>query len=363
MPAIKLWSPGINIGISIALCLLILINILYVGSGVRSFGISSIDSTAIWLFKAKAAFVEQGIPWTVLKKTEFSYQHPQYPVALPVVLSLGFWLGAGQGEGVLWVYPVVYVLTLLICYRVLSKLHLPPNWALAATYAYSMFSPLLAAAGRRHAGEADIILVLISWMLLWLLQISHSKPELRFKITWMITALIVIASQVKMEGVFLAAVVLFLPNTWLTKSTQFVTAVIPFAAWSLVTRLTHLPNDFGFIIPGPMLFAERCVVILIGIIREMIKVHQWYIFWPVLLLSVFVGPIKTPWIKSIALPSLSIVSGLFVLVYLTTSLDTGSHLVSSIDRVLLQLTPWIFVIFCEKIKNYNMFRSRAKRHV
>lgn len=350
--------------LSIFFVVLIGVNVVYTLSGVRSFGVSSIDSTAIWLFKAKATWLEGGLPWQTLRKPELAYQHPQYPVLLPSLTSLSFTLFGESGDQVaLLFYPVMYVTVLALCYLVLWQLKLPIPVALGATYFYSMFSPLLAAAGRRHAGEADIIVTLIAWVILALIQTLQKNPRYILRISWSITLLIMLASQVKMEGLFLALVLIFLPTSRSTKLIQLLASSLPFIVWSIVVHLTNLPSDFGFIFPGPALFLSRTIEITFGVVRETLQFNQWYLFWPVFGLAISVWPSHLLWVKKTVVPTTLGMCSLFLLTYLCTSLNTTDHLISSLDRVMLQLSPWLYIILCERLQNKVKLWSRAEQHV
>lgn len=332
------------------LSFLLAVNVAYVISGVVNFGLSSIDASAIWLFKAKAIFLAGGIPWDYLRNPAFIYQHPQYPLGLPFLISTLYGVSGSVDEvAVLLWYPVVYVAILWLCYEVVRKLGAELWLALGFTYLYSLFSPLLAGAGRRHAGEADIILTLIAWFMICCIQrMEWSKKQTNI-LSWGVTLLIIIASQIKMEGIFFLPFLWFLPTSKVQKYFQTILAFLPFVAWTYFVKVSGFPADFGFVIPSFSELFQRLLVIGVGYGREFVQVHQWYAFWPVFFLTLFVWPQSHLWIKKRIWVPLILMVGLFTLVYLTTSLDTQSHLLSSIDRVFLQLSPWFFVIWVDRV--------------
>lgn len=340
---VKKWLMAVFI-------LLMVLNVAYVWSGVQTFGLSSIDATAIWMFKAKAFVVEGGIPWQTLLNPAFVYQHPQYPLGLPTVMAAWYWVTGSVNEtAVLFWYPIMYAAILWLCYQVIQKLGAEPVVALGATYLYSFFSPLLAGAGRRHPGEADIVITLLAWVVLWLIQRMHQKPQSSVWESWAIVGIIMLASQIKMEGLFLLPFLWFLPTKRVTQLVQSGVAVLPFVVWSSVVRMQGLPADFGFAFPGFIPLLERFAVIVLGYGNEFLKVNQWYLFWPILALTLVLWPQKSRWIARDIIPPTLIMAVLFTLVYITTTLDTHAHLVSSIDRVLLQMSPWFFVIWIDRV--------------
>src|SRR5690349_18525390 len=94
---------------------LFLINILYVISGVLNFPMQSMDTIGIWMFKAKAIYIEKGFPFDFLKLKHFLYSHQQYPLGIPLLFSIPFFLiGSVQEIIPLLFSPLVYLCILYI---------------------------------------------------------------------------------------------------------------------------------------------------------------------------------------------------------------------------------------------------------
>src|ERR1035437_3626135 len=138
------------------LLFLILLNIIYAFVGAYFYPLSSIDAIGIWLLKAKFFYLSSGFPLEFLKNISFVYSHPHYPLLLPFIISVFYSLLGGVKEQlIIFIYPLTFIAILFILYKLLRKFGFSQIIALTFTYIYSMFSPLLAQAGRKHAGEAD----------------------------------------------------------------------------------------------------------------------------------------------------------------------------------------------------------------
>ncbi len=321
---------------------LLLINFLYVLSGAIWLPIESVDVVGIWLFKTKAFFVEGGLPLQTLKNPDFLLFHPQYPLLLPAVYSL-MYFGLGQvwELPLLLLYPLYYLAILLVALTVFRRMGLTELQSVFFTYIYSMFSPLLGQAGRGHAGSADIVLVLIAWVVVWLLQdANHQKRN-----GWLIVVMVAIASQIKLEGLFIGATLLVLDSSWPRKTTYLWFAALPTAVWMIVVKWLQIPSDFVFVLPSLSELGGRSWLILSNSLQEMLNLKNWYVFWPLFWLGLAIRPTE----PNIFIQRLKIAGVLmacaFVAVYLSVTTDPEAHITSSIDRVFLQITPFVYPIF------------------
>lgn len=332
--------------IIIILITLLGINILYVLGGVIYHPLQSMDAIGIWLFKAKAFYIAHGFPNNFLHNPQYSYSHQEYPVGLPFFMFLVYNLIGGINEKViLMVYPIVYFVILILVYLIIRR---ATNLILALvfTYIYSMFGPFIAGGGRILAGNADIFLVLIEWLILFLLY----KKELTYKKYIIITILIMIASQIKLEGAFLSMILLFCPLKLKYKTIFFFISLLPFIIWSSTIHILKIPADTHMIIPSITLSLQRIFFIIIGIVKELININNWYIFWVVLFVALFTNQRLSQQAKQILIPSYITIMILYILVYLFASNDTYTYVTSSFDRVLFQQSAIIFLVFFEKIK-------------
>ena len=325
---------------------LIAFNVFFVSLGALFYPLASIDAVSIWLLKAKAFYLANGLPVEILKDKFFLYTHPQYPLLLPFIYYV-FYLALGtiNENAVSFLNPLAYLLIIIIAYKLLKKMKFTTTMSLLFTYIYSMFSPLLAQGGRGHAGDADIFIVLINWLAISL-SFDFFKNK-SYKILCILIALIMISSQIKGEGIFLTSIILFLPLTKKEKFFSIAVSLLPFLAWRGIIAYYQIPNDFYFIIPGLNEAVLRIFDIFYYTLLEMIKINNWYIFWPVFLLFIISKKNKSQFIKKFILPSFLLICFLFFTFYLFVSVSPKIYVPPSIDRILIQVSPFYFLVFAE----------------
>jgi len=332
------------------LVLLIFLNCIFVAIGAFFYPLASIDAVSIWLLKAKAFYLEQGnLPLDVLKDSLYFNTHPQYPLLVPFIFSAFYFLLGGINEQIIaFANPLFYILVLFIAYKVFRKMNFNQTFSLLFTYIYSMLSPLLAQGGRKHSGDADIFIVFLNWIAIFLtLNFVKTKSN---KILGLIVLLIMIASQVKGEGIFLVSLLFFLPIKRKTKLLAVILAFIPFLVWRLVIFKHGIPNDFYFLIPSLSEIFARTFNIFYYTLREMLKINNWYVFWPVFLVFVVFIQSKSDFVKKIITRLLFVYSFLFFCFYLLLSSPPEIYIPPSMDRILLQLSPFYFLIFTDLVK-------------
>lgn len=326
------------------LIFLLAINFIYVLSGVLNFPVYSIDVLSIWLFKTKALFFDPGNFFRILN--EHPYSHPQYPVLLPLLYSLLLKIYGYYSENVIvLIYPLLYALILYICYKTLLMLKIQKISALLVTYFYSMFSPLLAMAGRGHAAEADIYIVLGYWlMVLSAFQFTRTKSS---KWLYSMILLTMVFSCIKMEGLFMATVFAVLPIKFNKKIIFMSLSALPFVIWSIVRIKTGLNSDLYYLFPGLSELLKRFFDILYYIFREMLKITDWYLFWPSFALLILSGVKNGPFADMI-LKMAAYVALLYSVNYLFLNTAPSVYVPNSIDRIFMQVSPLYLVIFTLK---------------
>lgn len=330
--------------ITYLLILLIGINVLYVLSGVLNFSTQSIDVISIWLYKAKGFYYSEMGILEFLKQADYS--HPQYPILLPYLFYLIFKLNGNFNEMVvLLFYPVFYTLILILCYRTLIKLKVDRIFSLVLTYCYSMLSPLLAMGGRGHAGEADIFIVFGFWMVVNF-AINYIKEK---KIKWLYFILLtaVVASNIKAEGVLISAILLFLPLKKINKFIFIALSLAPLLIWNFIRQNYGIEADLGYAFLSIQESLRRTAQIFILSLKELLNIRNWYILWPILVLTLF---IKTKsFLVSVVNQTLCAIGLLFFTNYLFSNYPPELYVPSSIDRLLLQLSPLWFTVFALKL--------------
>lgn len=325
------------------LYLLLAINVSYVLSGVLNFPIRSVDVLGFWLFRAKAFFIDGGMPLQTLQFAHF-HSHPQYPILLPFVYSLIYGVMGQVWElPVLLLYPIYYCVILWLAFTVFKGLGLTKLQSITYVYFYSMMSPLLAQAGRGHAGSADIVVVLFSWLVILVWQREKkwgSGPTLAA-----LTLLVAVASQIKSEGLFLIVGIVPLRVKFWRKILAALVCCLPTLLWMYLLQRYSIEPDFSFALHSFSELTYRVWVIAWVTANEMLNVRNWYFFWPLFWIALAISKARdnsfTQWLKILSL----LMFCAFSAVYLTVTTDMYAHITSSIDRVLFQMTPFVFPVF------------------
>ena len=329
------------------LIVLIFFNFIYVLSGVLNYQVQSIDVFGIWLLKAKLFFYNNGFNFDLLKI--YKYSHPHYPILLPLLFFNIFNIvGEFKELWVLLIYPFLYLLILFFAYKVFIKVGIGKNLSIFLVYVYSMLSPLLSQAGRMHAGEADIFITFLSWIIIIL--ILKMKDEKNISYHFILITLIVICSQIKQEGVFLSYLFLFLPIEKKKRYLLILISVIPSFIWHILRINAGVYSDFGYFIPSIYELFLRFINIVYLVTFEMLNFRNWYLFWVIFWILQFLIKTESKIISNIIIPYLLICSASIFIFYLFSTLDPGNYVVSSIDRIMLQMSPFILLIFSEKTK-------------
>lgn len=325
-----------------SLLVLIAINFLYCLSGAVHYPLTSVDAVSIWMMKAKLFYYHGVFPLNQLNS--FHYGHPQYPILLPLFFSLIYKITGGVNEMyVIMLYPFTYLTILYLCFKTLRLIGIRYNIALLFTYIYSMLSPLLAMGGRMHGGEADIFIVLGVWLVL-LFTFKYSKDK-KDKWLYLMVFVIVLMSNIKMEGVFITTIFLFIKHK--KKYFLLLLSIALLAVWMLLSR-RFVTSDLGYQFYELSELVRRTINTLFYMVKEMLNFRNWYIFWLLSSMVLLVGPIKNRPFKMYILPTLFMISILFVGNYVFSVLAVSGYVSSSMDRVLIQLSPFYFPIFAYK---------------
>ncbi len=333
------------------LVFLLVTNVLYVTSGAIHFPLSHVDVWANWLYKAKAMYEGDG-SIAFLRQWSGEFAHPQYPIFLPFLFYGLYSLFGTTNELIAsFISPVVYTLTLLLSYKTLVKLQLSPNQSLLFVYLFSMLSPLLAQGGRGHAGMPDIYIGLLSWVMYYLLVLS--RKEVRY--SWVIVACVIAASLIKTEGVILTLVILFTKEKWPTKIMQMIIATAGYWYWQSLLASLGIVESYSIQIPTLSVVTYRSIFIFGESIRELfLNVRNWYIFWWIFTLG-YLAERK----RKLYLP-FGLFLAVFFLLYLCSTIPIERYVGSSLDRLLLQISPFWLVPFAQSFSRYlrgDLFRN------
>jgi hypothetical protein len=261
------------------LFLLLFINVVYVFSGVINFPFQSMDVYADWFLKAKVLYLSTSFPLSFFQDWFFIASHMQYPLLLPFFYSLIYQIFGLNEMILLLLYPVFYFLILVSCYKTLRATKISQNFALLLTYVYSILSPLLAQGGRMHAGNADVVVVLIAWLAIRLIQSNMSRE----KVIVLLTLCVMIVSQIKLEGYFMIILLVFLPEiSGKQRVVALLFASIPFVIWQYIVKHFGFAGDYTYHFIDLQTHVSRTWIVVSGYLREMLNYKNWYIFWPFL---------------------------------------------------------------------------------
>lgn len=352
--------------IELVLLLLLSINILYAISGALHFPMSHIDVWSDWLYKAKALYVfHYSLDFLVQAHNQFN--HPQYPLLLPLLYAGVYQMIGGVNEMAVSLFsPVVYVVILIVCYRFLRSQRYTKNTALLFTYIYSMLSPLIAQGGRLHAGMPDIFITLGHWVALtivWKAQQKKNSPEI---LSWWLVLVCLLASSIKTEGLLIAAYFFCMPLSTLQKWQRIFVASLATMGWEVVVALLHIPKTYGISLTNLPQVPVRLVVTVKDTFQELfLNINNWYIFWWLFFCLLATTRITNTFIKKTVIPLLLVFSVAFVGIYLFATVHIDGYVSSSLDRLLLQISPLWFVIFAHQITEvFNYFaESRFKKYL
>lgn len=329
---------------------LLITNILYVTSGAIHHPLSHVDVWANWFYKAKALYLSDN-QLTFLQNWHGEFAHPQYPILLPLLFSTIF---SAFGPSEVWpslLSPIMYGLALLLCFKTLRGLNFTTNQSLVFTYLYSMLSPVLAQGGRLHAGMPDIYIAVIAWLIFYLNTLS--QKEARY--SWIITALVILASLIKTEGILLAIALLFTSEHWFIKFAQIIISTSGYFYWSYLLTTLGIPASYSFQLTSVANLVYRAIFIFGETVRELFfNIHNWYIFWCLFILGLFSKPNWRDYVP-LALFFTTIIG-----IYLFSAIPIEDYVTSSLDRLLLQISPFWLVPFAQTFKKYlqgNLFRN------
>lgn len=339
--------------IKILLLILLTINLVYVTCGILFHPMQSMDTVGIWMLKAKVIYLENTLPLGYLKSANYSYSHQQYPLLMPFLYSLIFKLSGSVNEiPALLMSPAVYLAILIICFKVFSKTN-SSGLTLIFVYFYSMFSTLIGQAGRGHGGNADIFLVFMGWLLLD--QIINFKGN---KSLILICVIIAVASQIKNEGIFLATPLLFLKTSRKNKLIALTVSLIPFLFWQTIIFWYKIPTDISITLLPVSEIVHNFIILLFGFFKEMVNSRNWYIFWPVFFLSLFLPGKLNVVTKRIIVPALFLQIILYFIVFIFSNIPITTFTSSALDRVLLQMSPFYFFIFFGKVRQWIILKYK-----
>jgi len=213
-----------------------------------------------------------------------------------------------------------------------------------------MFPPLMAQAGREHAGMPDIYISFFYWLAVWItweMQKSQSKTNQTYY--WWLVPIVIIGSLIKTEGILLIIFLLLSSQSWKTKLPQIIFASSGFLGWQLILHFWQIPSSYALTLPNIMTILQRLLIMIPSILSELFfNIHNWYIFWWVFVLAILANRRTSLLNKKLKQLGLYLIIGLMG-IYLFSSIPINGYVSSSFDRLMLQIMPVWFVFFTNRI--------------
>ncbi|HEX9428133.1 MAG TPA: hypothetical protein VGA64_10120 [Candidatus Polarisedimenticolia bacterium] len=314
------------------------------------------DAVAIWGLKAKAIYLERGLPIGLLQDRVFAGNRPDYPLLVPLAESyVAMAVGRWNDIAVKLVFPSLLTGLVILFHAALGRLEAvgPDGAAPISRRRRLLFTFLLASipalSDQVPDGYADIAVAATSglgtiYLVLWL----RGGPSILLAISALLTGL---GATAKNEGMLLALVnltLLLLAARGRRRprfAAGYLAVILAIAApWCLARLRLGLSND---VVNAAVLAAApsgknlaRLGTILYEFLQEACKTKSWNIVWP-LFAAVAALRIGRPGPKGsrilVAAAGLTLLG--YAAIYVVTPYDVVWHLRRSVDRLFLPLLP------------------------
>jgi hypothetical protein len=350
--------------------------------------LSSWDTKMIWVLKAKALYIEPHLPNTLYESDLFTASHKDYPIGMPALVAAHYqWYGGVSEQPVALTYVTFFWLLLVLTAGGVERVVNRERVSGYATFGIGAALILILLAGDpmlfAGLGLADVPLASMflasSLALLVLVTRSIEPKENSSPWLWFLLGLLpALASvSIKNEGsafallyVLLGLFAVYLSKRavrrldqassqrkislmwWLTGLLPALAIlVLPILQWGKIKETEGYRVDL--LLPGlnrtVQFYVDQAIEIAHWFISEWPRVDHWG--WAILPMTLLV-PVIVVWWRSqrkplLLLVPLALLAGqLFTywIVYLTSPHDLTWHITTSLDRLLLQLVPALYLI-------------------
>ncbi len=305
------------------------------------------DGLLIWEFKARSAFLSGGsLPASYFSDLSRIQFHPTYPLYLPFTeLWVYLWIGDCDQETIKVLFPIFYAAGISLLWAGACRLS-GKVWIASLSAVMPVAIPLLSTHGLGLIhGYCDYLLASMyfasfSALLTWRLR---GIPG-----TWFVSAICAgLLPWIKQEGVVLfgtLVVVSAIAHGWRNwKHTLFfaLPGIAVAGSWKLALWSIGASTEEVFQAFTVASFVEnlpRLQTIISVMLANLFSVPHWSILWFLATLAL----ICLKWTRNCAALYLAIAIALplsiYILPYMFTRIDLGFHLVTSIDRLILQVS-------------------------
>ncbi len=337
------------------------------------------DAQHIWFLKAKAFFVDGGITKEFLLDRIYFDSHADYPLMVPLSMAwLYTALGSVDDRIVKLIYPLQYM-SLLVIFFYTVKSFISRHYALIFTVLLSLVPVLQAHSGgfpgkvgHLYAGDfvgyADLTLSVYFLAASGCMYMYMKRNDNTFFFLSLI--FFAMSGWIKNEGlVFMASGFLITClYTYMYDRVRFkyflmslsfpLVFILP---WMIYRGVIGVDDESVFKLRGfgfrEMFFRFLTIFYNFGKLFLNLNLFTtvWYIFFVFLLLNLR-DNLKKPLIFMNLLLFMQL--GAYVMAYFFTTKDLGLHVSTSLDRVLLHLTPLALLITA--ISSYEFFHKSEK---
>jgi len=337
------------IGIIIAVFLFVLLQALIIP-------LAAWDSWAIYGFKAKAFYIEKTVTIDFLNDTTKSYSHPDYPLLVPLIETwIYICLGGWNDQLVKILFPLYFISLIIIFYNNL-KYYIDKKYSLLFT-SFFITIPQFISLGSN--GYADLPLIFYYFTsFVFLLKAYNNLDKRMLFISAMFAGF---AAWTKNEGlvlsifnvIILAAMIIIQRKinrrniiVLLEYSLVILLIIIP---WICLKKSLGIANDVvnggNFNLASILNNLKKLPIILSWFGKEIIVFKSWNLLW-VFSLAIITFNFKRIFIRPILFIFLSLFFylGIWVFIYIISPYDINWHLATSLNRLLLQITPSVLFL-------------------
>lgn len=312
--------------------------------------VSAWDGWALWLFKAKAFYIDGKVT-----SNFFTYIPSDYPLVISLVITYFYIiLGRINDSAVLLFFFSCYAMLGLACFTQLAKRTTVRN-GLIFTFLLLSLQNLIRHGGRFEAGYADLPLAFYIFLSTMLFVNVLKKKDLKTLI--LLNIFLGITALIKNEGFTFSLIIEIISTYKLVRirKLKYITCsifwLLPVGDWWWLKKSYQIPENYIFVNFPQSVHLEKLPLILLEITKEFVKIQNWNLLWIVFIFS-FVIYIKNYNKKYVIFYTLvTFQLCVYVVIFLVTATDPILHIKNVIDRLFIHIAP--LAIFTIGITQYD----------
>ena len=348
-----IFMPAIQFGSFDKILLFLIVTLLlFVGFEALLRPLSAWDGWTIWLFRAKAFYLDGFVSTDILRQIQL-----EYPLVISLASTFLYIVLGGVNDRVVLLMFFVFYLSLSMAFFTSTKSFLGTRKALFFTFLLISLQNLVRHGGRYEAGQADLALgfyFFTSCMLLFeYIKNKSFKTAILFNIFLGFTGLI------KNEGIpfsFILELILLYHMIKFKRLKDALASLIwlfLLLDWQMFKYANNLPWATPFI--SSVIKLSRLPVVLLEISKEFLNIKNWNLLW-ITFFTVFfkyIFELRKNWLTIIYVV-IFFQLGVYVFIFLITNTDPVAHIRSVVNRLFIHISPLAMfasaiVIFGKKI--------------